>query len=220
MAKYIKTEEGYKPLNEIEGGSSLIADKYLEIKNNTIRTTLGDPIVNEEGTEILNTKIPSMSLNASFGDKYTTDTLYGMANLRFPNGGDIYEVEVQYSNGQIVVFDNVEYKRSSDYIGNFECSDDIRILLTNRDPSYPEFGIVILISSTNLSGGKLKILRKTGGYVTLPKTALEYDKAPTEYSVNLLTSGTVYTVIQNLQGQIDRLKERLDEEAQAMMETE
>jgi hypothetical protein len=214
MAKYVKTEEGYKPINEIEGGASLIADKYLQIKDGIIRTTFGDPIVAEEGKEsqVFSSNIPAMEYWPSLNG-YTTSPLGTMGALKFPNVGDIFKVELQHPNGQTIIFDNVEYTKSK-YL---KCNDDIRILLSAEYQSIEGFGNIVFIASSNLTGGKLKILRKTEGYITLPKTALNYDDAPTENSVNLLTSGTIYERLKNLSNTIQELREKINalEKAQA-----
>lgn len=206
MAKYIKTEEGYKSLNEVEGAISMVGENYIEIKENIIRTTFGDPakIVEQEPTrQYCDQSIKGMEYYATSGMYCSSPHGLGSAVVP-PNNGEILEIKMTDSSGNII-FDGEAIYQGDSTGGYAECQDNSRIVFSDMYASTGGLDIVVMWT-TDISNAHLKMTGKKqiviDGYVTLPKTALNYDDAPTENSDNLLTSGVVYTTIQDLQSQI------------------
>lgn len=209
MAKYIKTEDGYKQLNEIEGSINLTAGDYIELKDGIIRTTFGDPaeVIREEVvSQYCDRIIGTMEYNPSHGGY---QTLLGQAPP--PENQEILEIEITNASGVLVFKGEAEFMKSSRG-GRVNFQEEIAIVFDKEYVSFDQANI-FLIYPTNITGHHIKLKGKTktliDGNITLPKTALNYDDEPKEFSDNLLTSRVIYLLVRDLQLQITGLNYKI-----------
>lgn len=216
MAKYIKTEEGYKLLNEIEGNVALTAGDFIEVKDNTIRATFGDLITAVSEEMLFNDIIldedyyESISGYQSEIGTYDTD----------PKVGDTYQIEITTISG-IVSYGQGKVVPSDRDIGRYEV-DFGNIYSTIRLVWIYNNGLVVRSSFNSLRGCSVKVCKMASELkrVTLPKAALSYDEVPTENSDNLLTSGSIYLSEEAIKDGIKVIEEEIetiDEKMQSLI---
>lgn len=211
MAKYIKTEEGYKTPNELNLGGEvapLIAGNYIEIKDNVIRSTLGDSLSTENGVvekTYIDDIVPNMYYNSGSGNYKTYDSGF-MTSMIPPKNNEILTVDITKSGVFHSEYTDVLYQAfDSEDGGQAVCDSELTIHWVLADASTGRCWVV-LESKYNLSSGRIIIrTQPQTSYITLPKTALEYDKTPTQNSDNLITSGTAYIAIQDLKSKISSI---------------
>lgn len=215
MAKYIKTEDGYKQLNEIEGSINLTAGDYIELKDGVIRTTFGDPaeVIREEVvSQYCDTTIRTMEYNSSLGGYWTPSMGGSLGQAPSPENQEILEIEITNASGVLVFKGEAEFIKYSGGGGRVDFQEGIAIMFSKEYVSL-DWANILLIYPTNITGYHLKLKGKTktliDGNITLPKTALNYDDEPKEFSDNLLTSRVIYLLVKDLQLQITNLNNKI-----------
>ena len=204
MAKYIKTEEGYKTLDELN--LALIAGDYIEIKDNIIRSTFGDPAMVEDDTLKLqcNLQISRMYYEPNI-ESYISEE-FGEGFCPMPNIGDELKIVIRNADNTILISDYVTATSQT-----FVRIGDLRISWYFYNISSPT---LIINHPSSLNGCTIKIYKKTqnmiNGQIKLPNTALTFDNVPTMDSDNLLTSGTIYDIINTINAAISKINSRID----------
>lgn len=201
MAKYIKTEEGYKTPDELNLGGeapALIAGDYIEIKDNMIRSTLGDSL--STGADAVEKTYYSSGIYMDYYpsiNKYITNGSFNPTPIAPPGNNDILIITISMSGQVYRKYTDIPYQADASGGGQAVCDSDITI---RWNMEYPSTGYchMEIVSKYDLSYGYITIkIQPQAEYVTLPKTALSYDRVPTANSDNLVKSGDIYTAIQN-----------------------
>jgi hypothetical protein len=193
----VKSGTIYKALQDVR----IVAGNNMKIENGIIEGRYGKDgkVEVETSLTIANKKaIRGQVAGYSYiiGEKWYPD---------FPPNNSI-TIKIEDANGRIYL--EGTYKNSDDFDGYYNCNNYI---VTYTWDEVTEFRLKapIALPETTYVTLYLNHPMEVDGIVKLPKTALDYDKNPTQDSDNLMTSGAVYTVVQNLQSQITALEERL-----------
>jgi hypothetical protein len=211
MAKYIKTEEGYKPLSEVEG-TNLIAGDYIEIKDNIIRSTLGDDIKVEK-------EVFYSCFSGKFGTfspvsqpasipEYTIEDWTAAKNF-LPNKDKVYTVRIKpVSSDHFFSYSNIKVNVSTFLAGIFYRMyvGELEICWVKNSAGFVSYVSVSGTYDDYYSNAEIEILEHRteiiDTYVKVPKAALNYDEVPTGNSDNLLTSGSIHTALEDVQSNI------------------
>jgi len=233
MAKYIKTEEGYKLFKEIEDNQLLSADNFIEINNNVVCSTFGKSAsveINDSIEFYSSGTIPTLSSSGSLWSYNSSD---GPTPFLLPlaYGSSSIVVEIITPTNDILIFEGISINTSPSsgiyncYISELNLISPTTSTVKFQYSFYSAIGTSYRIaSSEDLSGSKVNIYKinkeTVQNFVKLPKNALYYDTVPTAGSTNLLTSGSIYTALEDVKSNIEDVQNNIKSDIENGITTE